>query len=282
MRENDFKSRRDYLLSSESSGDFSIIRIGFNDYNFIEPFLKWRILPFKALHYIYSGKGTLYIGEKQYALGPHQLFYIPSGVLCKYYPDPEDPFAYFWFDFEGNRAMDLLASSGISVDNPVIDCPEYVKFQNKLSELDNELQSSSLGYFSILSKVYKALDYIVSKENPAEEDNKELLVSRMKRIIEDCYQDESFNVETLCKMLYLSRSYTSRIFKEKTGDSLIDYIIKYRMEKANEFILKTSRSLKEIAGLCGYARYEYFLKQYKKYYGVNAGKIRLGKRETLS
>jgi AraC-like DNA-binding protein len=64
--------------------------------------------------------------------------------------------------------------------------------------------------------------------------------------------------------------YISKIFKEETGDSPINYLIKIRLEKAS-FLLKKNKeiSIKEISKLVGYEDAYYFSKLFKKYYDIS-------------
>lgn len=73
--------------------------------------------------------------------------------------------------------------------------------------------------------------------------------------------------------------YISKIFKEETGDSLINYLIKIRLEKAS-FLLKKNKeiSIKEISLLVGYEDAYYFSKLFKKYYSFSPLQF---KRENL-
>ena len=70
--------------------------------------------------------------------------------------------------------------------------------------------------------------------------------------------------------MYLSPVYISKIFKEETGESPINYLIKIRLEKARDILLKSSDStIKNIANEVGYEDAYHFSKLFKKYYGIS-------------
>jgi YesN/AraC family two-component response regulator len=70
--------------------------------------------------------------------------------------------------------------------------------------------------------------------------------------------------------MYLSPVYISKIFKEETGESPINYLIKIRLEKAKEILLnENSGSIKSIANHVGYDDVYHFSKLFKKYYGIS-------------
>jgi YesN/AraC family two-component response regulator len=70
--------------------------------------------------------------------------------------------------------------------------------------------------------------------------------------------------------MYLSPVYISKIFKEETGESPINYLIKIRLEKAKDILLNSdSGSIKNIANQVGYDDVYHFSKLFKKYYGIS-------------
>jgi YesN/AraC family two-component response regulator len=70
--------------------------------------------------------------------------------------------------------------------------------------------------------------------------------------------------------MYLSPVYISRIFKEVTGESPINYLIKIRLAKAKELLEKDdSSNVKAIGTAVGYDDVYHFSKLFKKYYGIS-------------
>lgn len=93
----------------------------------------------------------------------------------------------------------------------------------------------------------------------------------VKRIIN--YLNENYehkiSLEQIAHNMYLSPVYISKIFKEETGESPINYLIKIRLEKARDILIHSdSRSIKNIANSVGYDDVYHFSKLFKKYYGV--------------
>jgi YesN/AraC family two-component response regulator len=68
--------------------------------------------------------------------------------------------------------------------------------------------------------------------------------------------------------MYLSPVYISKIFKEETGESPINHLIRIRLTKAQEMLNTGSMPIKVIARNVGYEDAYYFSKLYKKYYGI--------------
>lgn len=72
-----------------------------------------------------------------------------------------------------------------------------------------------------------------------------------------------------------SPSQFSRIFKEYTGITLIEYLTKKRMEYAIELLLKTETPLLDITYTLGYTSLSFFIKLFKKQYGITPLQYRI-------
>ena len=72
----------------------------------------------------------------------------------------------------------------------------------------------------------------------------------------------------LSVVAHLSSSRLSVLFREKYGTSFTNYLIDFRMKKAQEFLRETDKSIKDIASLVGYDDYMQFSKMFKKKVGM--------------
>ncbi|MCM3786413.1 response regulator [Neobacillus mesonae] len=66
----------------------------------------------------------------------------------------------------------------------------------------------------------------------------------------------------------MSVTYFSRLFKEETGLSYIQYLIKIRMEKARSLLEQQFCSATEACERIGYTDYPHFSKTFKRHYGI--------------
>jgi iron complex transport system substrate-binding protein len=63
---------------------------------------------------------------------------------------------------------------------------------------------------------------------------------------------QTITIETMANLLNYSPQYLSRKFKDQTGSSPIYFLIKLRMDKAQELLLTTDATLQEVAASVGY------------------------------
>lgn len=100
------------------------------------------------------------------------------------------------------------------------------------------------------------------------------LVAEVMDYVHENYHDMNLNVNMIGKQFDLKPSYLSQLFKNQTGESLLDYIGKYRIEKAKQFIREKPIPIAEIAKLVGFNEAATFIRVFKKYEGITPGKYK--------
>lgn len=95
----------------------------------------------------------------------------------------------------------------------------------------------------------------------------------VRAYINESYMNE-ISLADLAQAMHLSPSYLSTLFRKKVGTSFQNYLIDFRMHKAQELIRTGEHPLVQIAQMVGYKDYAQFSKMYKKVCGVSP-------RETL-
>ncbi|MBJ6360716.1 AraC family transcriptional regulator [Paenibacillus sp. GCM10012307] len=96
------------------------------------------------------------------------------------------------------------------------------------------------------------------------------LVFQLIRYLHDHYT-ETVTMDELATLFNYSIRYLSRTFKQATGCSPIEYLIRLRIEKAKELLETTNATIKEVAELVGYNDSFYFNRIFKKHTGVSPG-----------
>jgi len=85
---------------------------------------------------------------------------------------------------------------------------------------------------------------------------------------------EELSLEDVAEHVHLNPYYFSKIFKQQTGETFIDYVTRLRIEKAKQLIKDGSFSLKEVCYLVGYKDPNYFSRVFKKVTGVTPSEYR--------
>lgn len=79
--------------------------------------------------------------------------------------------------------------------------------------------------------------------------------------------DQSITIEKIAKQVYMNSTYFSEYFKTQTGETVLDYVTRVRIEKAKELLVTTDFKIYDISHMVGYNDTKYFSKLFKKYYG---------------
>lgn len=109
--------------------------------------------------------------------------------------------------------------------------------------------------FAVKGLVYRLLCHAVHDCKP------ERRVSGTERILEHIMEhlgDPSLSIKKLCAEFYISESQLRRNVQKATGLKPNEYLLKLRLQKAQNELLHTDKAIKRIAEECGFASPYYF------------------------
>ena len=107
-----------------------------------------------------------------------------------------------------------------------------------------------------------------------DEKEKETLKTKIITFIDENYTNQELNVSMIAYSLNLHPTYISNEFKARTGENLLDYIMKYRIQRAIKLFDNESLNLEAIAEATGYGNLRNFVRAFKKYEGVTPAKYK--------
>ncbi|GAA3401940.1 response regulator [Paenibacillus hodogayensis] len=86
--------------------------------------------------------------------------------------------------------------------------------------------------------------------------------------------DQDISVQEVAAHFYLSREYVSRRFKQEFGETISDFLLRHRMERAKTLLLNPELKIVQIAHMTGYEDEKYFSKVFKKTFGKSPAEYR--------
>lgn len=212
---------------------------------------------YTLIHYVLRGKGTFYARGGVHPVHAGQAFIILPNEVTTYAADMDDPWHYRWIGFNG------ALSDRFSRLDPVVTLPEIL-----FSRIMDVSHRPAAEY--LLAGELFALYAHLFAENRSSNSH----VQRVKNFIRSNYM-HPVRVEQIAADMSLDRRYLSRIFKEETGFSVQQYLIKVRQEEAERLLLRGC-SVKEAAHLAGYEDVSNFSKMFKKLRGCPPKEYRGG------
>ena len=208
------------------------------------------------MHYVLSGKGKYMRGDKTYNLSKGEFFIIYPDEVTTYMADENEPWEYIWIGFTGD-----LAKKFDGLKSPVGRLSE-----TNFRELLTMLREDFPGWDNMREEFIVTVIHRIMAELFAVSSNNRHYVSRVKSFINISYMKD-VSVQDIADELSVDRRYLSRIFKEKSGVGIKDYLISVRLENAAKF-LHSGYSVNETYELCGYKDRSNFSRMFRKKYGV--------------
>lgn len=231
------------------------------------------------LHFISSGKGTFFCGNKSYNLSAGEGFLICPGVITSYRADDTDPWTYSWIGFNGTNAESYLNQIGLNAENPLFAYDDTEEFSQIFSAFKTLNLSTVVGQVRLIAYLYMLLALIMenaillSYQGKAFFNSKEEYVKNAINYIQTNFS-RKLTVEELSTYVGLNRSYFGVIFKELTGLSPQDFIVDFKIHKAKKMFSNTSMSVGDIARSVGYNDPLTFSKIFKKTVGISPNAYR--------
>lgn len=139
----------------------------------------------------------------------------------------------------------------------------FEKDFSPISDIKNQKSIQSLQIWLI--EIFKKT--IAHLNNPMTS-KADIILKEAIQYIKRNYSDSSLNVERIAQVLYHNSRYLRKIFQDKMGMTIVEYITTVRMEKAKQLIGESNMKYADIACMIGLSDKEYFSKCFKKHFGI--------------
>lgn len=232
-----------------------------------------------TMHIVLGGAGYIETNGKTLLVSEGSVFFFYPYQEVKYYPDPENPWIYFWFEFNGETAKDLLQASGID-EKTMLLRPAYIEeikdLIYRLLEDDTKFPDEARELF-VSSSLLTIFGYLISEQKESHREKGKGSKERLHAIVsylDEHFCDEGLSLKDVASKFYLTQQYVTRLFKKEMGISPLQYVIDLRMKKAIEMLSYHNFSIAEISDALGYKSQFYFCREFKKRFNVPPSKYK--------
>ncbi len=223
------------------------------------------------LLYVCSGKGSLVLRDHICPLEGGCLYYVGNRVM--HYTFPQKPeeyvrskllYATSLLDADPENSRFFASRQIVCAKIPPCMQPEVEAIFEETSLADKSIRNSAL----IISAL-KLLTYLrrFEAESLGISDSP---VSKAVQYINSHISD-SLSLDSICKSIHISKYHLCHSFKKDLGVSVMDYVLRTRLEAATELIVTGPNfSMSEISEKCGFSSFSYFCQAFKKATGLSA------------
>jgi YesN/AraC family two-component response regulator len=237
--------------------------------------------------YIKRGNAVFEIAEKAADIGPNNIIIIKPRQPHKFIVKSEEGCEFIVFNFKFENRMNNEVSeisledfinfvenreTGAFIKLKVNAKNDIITLLNRIlkEKENNDIGSEFLNYllmlelFVLISRALK-MEWENSIKGKSSKLNE--VIQASVNFINNNYERD-ISLKDISKYVFLSQSYFAKAFKEITGVSPINYLIKARVERDKELLAGTNEKAGDIAISVGFSNQQRFNEIFKKYTGM--------------
>ena len=234
-----------------------------------EHYIHNRLLQDYVLIYCLDGQGWLELQDNRFSIKKGDLLICPPGIIHSYGADAKDPWTKYWVHFRGDAAPAYVAFVGATASAPIVHIGENIKLLSLFQEIMEVLKTGYTHSNLLLATSYlnTILSYINNLEmknalNSAGGINIDQIINYMLDNL-----NTNLDLEQLAHYANLSKYHFTKLFKEKTGYTPIDYYIRLKIQKACELLTLSNVTIVSLSSSLGFNNPYYFSIAFKKIIG---------------
>ena len=234
------------------------------------------------LYFLLSGKRNYFIKNKIVRVSRGDIILIPPHTIHKTTSVSRYGHERLLLNFTENFIEDSIREPVLSLFRDYcISVPEdcigriTAVFDRIANEYENSAKHCEVMLKNLLTEIFIILlrtGEQTLKPNTLPSKT-ELKIKRVLNMLEDNISAD-ITVDYAAQTATLSKSHFEKAFRELTGYTFIDYLNTRRLLKAQKLLIKTSKSVTEIAFECGFNSSNYFATVFKKQIGITPLKFR--------
>lgn len=220
---------------------------------------------------ICGGESVYFVGGVAYPARRGDLFIYNSGVVHDERSGPEARIASYSLALGGLLVPGLRENALLPDGAPPVyhvSEAETARLERLYAVLFDELKAGNEdGCHHLLMALLSVVQRITAGEHADGGEAENALSRRVKDYI-DAHFAEEFSLQMLADSLHVSQYYLSHVFKDVTGYSPLQYVLRRRIGEAQTLLITTGLPVTQIAARVGYDNPSHFNAQFAKAVGM--------------
>lgn len=216
------------------------------------------------IHYVLSGKGYF----NGHLVSENQGFYIAPQSFSEYYPDEKEPWNYFWMDASSEFSKRYIISAVKPDENGIFD----YSFKGKLLTIIDKIMSVNQPMGTIESLAF-AFSILKLHTPVADVSRSRQYVLQAKNYIENSL-NKQITVYDVADAISIHDRYLYTLFIRYEGISPKEYILKRKIETAQDLLENTGLSVMEVSAASGFPDVYSFSRMFKAKTGCSPTEFR--------
>ncbi|MEW9049987.1 MAG: helix-turn-helix domain-containing protein [Neobacillus sp.] len=214
--------------------------------------------------YTLNGEGYFETNGCEQRVRSGDITLLKPGTPHRYGTPKEKSWHFVWAHFSGGfMDSSLLPQDGLTIRQIEQQAVRERIFQAFQRILSDSRERGAYWHEMCLGALREILMLVEKQQtsgfDPRIEETLYLLAQRMQ---------ESVRVEDLARTVGLSASRLAHLFKENTGESIVEAFNRMRIQQAALLLAHTNRNASEAAHDVGFQNYNHFTRQFRKYIGM--------------
>ena len=240
---------------------------------------------FYELCFVEQGNVALELDGERHELGAGELIVIKPGCRHSYFSADGNASRAFVVCFEcTSHSLRLISGVSFATNSDEAYCIKKIIAECKATFRMNDrdqLELIASAAFGGQQGIILQLEYLLIgllRRHLSERRSDVVFLSREKfypdlvDIIAGYLRDnvrQRISLKDVCERFNYSRSFICKIFKEQTGESLISYFNRLKIEEAKKLLADTDMTVISISEMLGFSEAKYFGVTFKKQEGVS-------------
>jgi AraC-like DNA-binding protein len=226
--------------------------------------------------YISSGYGIVVVDNQHYTARPGRLFIFPPFRLHKVQVDHSDKNPYHRTTMHIEQSVvdsalsafprhqaQFAALAASNLPAQIYDLSEHAAFIERILAQFHQIAGNEQTPACEVAFLVMQLMAFLPEQPPSYPPRQQTAASRIMSWVEAHYASK-FSLDRLAFDLGLSRSYTSRVFRQQTGGSIHEYLLTRRIKRSCDLLRNSDENIDAIALAVGFSEVTYFITCFKK------------------